>query len=105
MATVAGLLIATAAAADPLDLVPQPDWFTPSLRATPSGSAGSAELVIPSVAGADGLVGGGVFLTLPVSPVYAGEAFDVFIFADTSSNVLSSLTVCRVVRGGVEWCV
>ncbi|KAL1499209.1 hypothetical protein AB1Y20_013717 [Prymnesium parvum] len=80
------VLVASATLSSHLIFVPQPSWYKPGLRSSVSGNT----LTIPSGAGIDS---GGVFVTLPASNVYQSEAFDVFMYANTASFVLSSMTV------------
>lgn len=80
------VLVASATLSSHLIFVPQPSWYKPGLRSSVSGNT----LTIPYGAGIDS---GGVFVTLPASNVYQSEAFDVFMYANTASFVLSSMTV------------
>ena len=67
-----------------LMLIPQPSWWDRTLRTATVGSGLSA----PTDSG-----GGGVFVTLPVSPVHAGESFYVYMYADTATLSLNTWRV------------
>ena len=63
----------------------QPSWWDAELRSTTVGSGLSAPTGVTS--------SGGVFVTLPVSPLHAGENFDVYMYANTASLSLSTWRV------------
>ena len=69
-----------------LTVVQQPTWYDAGLRSATTGSG----LTAPAD---HGLSGGGIFVTLPVSPVYAGERFDVYLYAHTGGYSLNSMTL------------
>ena len=71
-----------------LTLAQQPAWFDAALRSSPPGT--QRPLTAPVDLGLDH---GGVFLSLPTSPVYAGESFDAYMYAHTGGYALSSMTV------------
>ena len=63
----------------------QPSWWDAALRTATLGSG----LTAPP--GTDG--GSGVFITLPLSPLYATEVFDVYMYAHTNGFSLNTWTV------------
>ena len=85
VASVAVSLYATSSSATALDtqqlgtltLLAQPTWWDAALRSATVGSSLSAP---PGLSGT-----GGVFMTLPTSPVHAGESFFAYMYADTAS--------------------
>ena len=66
-----------------LTIQPQPGWWDAQLRSATAGSGLSAPSDITS---------GGVFITLPASPLNAGEAFYVYMYAHTGGYSLNSMT-------------
>ena len=68
----------------PLVLEARPSWWDATLRSATIGNGLSA----PGVTSI-----GGVFATLPVSPLRAGDAFDVFIYANTAGLSLNTWRV------------
>ncbi|KAL1504693.1 hypothetical protein AB1Y20_008472 [Prymnesium parvum] len=67
-------------------LYSRPSWWDAGLRSSTVGNGLSA----PSGASASS---GGVFLTLPASPVHAGESFDVYMYAHTGTFALDTWRV------------
>ena len=69
-----------------LELQLQPLWFAPSLRSDALGSTRTAPTGL-------GLATGGLFLTLPTSPLYASEVFEGYLYAHTGGLALNSMTI------------
>ena len=63
----------------------QPSWWDSGLRSATVGSGLSAP--------ADMSSSGGIFITLPISPMFAGEAFHVFMYASTAGLSLNTWRV------------
>ena len=84
--SIGGVPVSSASLPGSLLFTQQPAWYDTGLRTASTGNG----LSIPSD---HGLVDGGVFITLPVMDMYAAESFDVYLYANTNSFVLSSLTV------------
>ena len=78
-----GTLIATAPIGQ-LTLNARPSWWDASLQSSTVGSGLSAPL---------GVSGGGVFISLPISPVHAGERFHAHMYAHTAGLSLSAWRV------------
>ena len=68
-----------------LTLHVQPSWWEAALRTATVGNG----LAAPFGAG----VGGGVFVTLPASPLHTGEEFSVFMYAHTAGLSLNTWRV------------
>ena len=68
-----------------LVLSPQPSWWDQALRTATLGNGLSAPVGVEST--------GGVFVTLPTSPVYSGESFNVYMYADTATLSLNTWRV------------
>ena len=75
-----------AVASGSLTIVERPAWYDSRLRSAVTGSS----LAAPA---GHGLESGGVFITLPVSPVYADENFDVYMYVHTAGYSLNSMTI------------
>jgi hypothetical protein len=84
--SVNGQVVDSLSVADSLNVVQQPPWYDTGLRSTLGNTT------IPA-AGEACIPGGGVFITLPVSPVGANDAFDVYMFVNTDAWRLRSFTV------------
>ena len=81
---VGGVLVDSVTAGT-LTLNAVPSWWDAALRSTTVGSGRSAPAGVPS--------GGGVFVSLPTSPVHAGEVLDVFMYAHTNALPLTAWRV------------
>ena len=81
---VGGALV-SAVTAGAVTLYAKPSWWDAALHTATVGSGLSAPTGVPS--------GGGVFISLPTSPLHAGEGFEVYMYAHTAGL---SLTAWRV---------
>ena len=68
-----------------LTLHPQPSWWDTTLRSATLGNGLAAPTGVTSL--------GGVFVTLPTSPVYASEQFVVYLYAHTAGLALNTWRV------------
>ena len=62
-----------------------PSWWDAALQSSTVGSGLTAPTWVPST--------GGIFVSLPTSPVYAGESFRVYMYAHTAGLSLSAWRV------------
>lgn len=83
---VSSVLIDTATSTDTISFVSAPTWYSPNYRST---SEANSRVSPPGYSPTNDKL----FATLPISPVYAQENFDVFIYASSLSFAINAWRV------------